>query len=254
MNFFYVLRAKRIKQFSIILFAAFFAGLFLYSQTFSLNPVFNTKDGPRAVSKSKNDTNKVALTFDISWGDENAIPILDKLKEEHIKNCTFFLSASWAERHPDVVERIKKDGHEIGSMGYDYKPYTSLDAQKVRQDLAKAEKVFTSLNLKDVTLLRPPSGQFNKETLKIAEQQGYTIVHWSVDSKDWTNPGVEKIVQNVVNDVGSGDIVLLHASDSAQQTKKALPMIIEEIKDEGLSIISVSQLISNAQAKSSEIH
>src|SRR6478735_10064574 len=180
MNMFYTIRAKRIKQTMLIVVAAFF-----------------TDNGPRAVYKADDKNQEVALTFNISWGDERAIPILNELKRQHIEHATFFLSASWAERHPDIVERIKKEGHEIGTMGYDYTSYTSLEPNEIRQDLAKSKKVFDSLGLKDVHLLRPPNGQFNKDILKLTADIGYTTVHWSIDSKDWTNPGVEKIVSNV---------------------------------------------------------
>ncbi|NNU97907.1 polysaccharide deacetylase family protein, partial [Anoxybacillus sp. EFIL] len=122
---------------------------------------------------------QVALTFDISWGDENAEQILDVLKQHGIKNATFFLSASWAERHPSVVKRIKEDGHEIGSMGYQFVNYTELESSKIRQDLMMAKKVFDTLGVKNVELLRPPGGNFNKTVLKIAHSLGYTVVHWS---------------------------------------------------------------------------
>lgn len=78
-------------------------------------------------------------------GRQKAIPILDTLKEREIKNATFFLSAAWAERHPDIVERIMKDGHEIGSMGYNYTSYTSLETNEIRRDLLRAQDVLRNL-------------------------------------------------------------------------------------------------------------
>ena len=94
---------------------------------------------------------------------------------------------------PDVVERIIKDGHEIGSMGYNYTSYTSLEANEIQRDLLST-RCFTKLGVKQIKLLRPPSGDFNKATLKIAESLGYTVVHWSNNSNDWKNPGVNNIV------------------------------------------------------------
>ncbi|MDQ7860872.1 hypothetical protein RCO48_06895 [Peribacillus frigoritolerans] len=65
--------------------------------------------------------------------------------------------------------------------------------------------------------------------MKISEKFGYTVVHWSIDSKDWTNPGVDRIVQNITK-AQKGDIILLHASDSAKQTNKALPELLSELR------------------------
>lgn len=252
-NFFYALNGRSLKNTLIVVLSAFFTAIILYAQGMD-NPALSLSTGPKAIYKVKKSKEEISLTFDISWGDQNALHILDVLKQNDIKNATFFLSASWAERHPNIVKRIKEDGHEIGSMGYNFVNYTELENAKIRQDLMQAKKIFDTLGIKEITLLRPPSGNFNKNVLKIADSLGYTVVHWSVDSKDWLNPGVKKIVENVVNDMEAGDIVLLHASDSANQTAKALPKIIEAMKKSGYRNVSVSQLIANGEANSQEIN
>ncbi|WP_246946194.1 polysaccharide deacetylase family sporulation protein PdaB [Bacillus pinisoli] len=252
MNFFFILNGKKIKHSMIIVIAAFFtAGILFIGGSFS-EPVFSTKEGPRAIFKGEGKDKKVALTFDISWGDERAISILDALKTHNIKGSTFFLSASWAESHPDVVKRIMEDGHEIGSMGYQWKSYTSMDEQKIKRDILQAQEVFTTLGVKDVTLLRPPSGNFDEKVLKVAESTGYTVVHWSVNSQDWTNPGTEEIVKNVKR-MKAGDIILLHASDSAKQTENAIPEIAKLLKEKGFKNQSISELIANTEAKTKEL-
>ena len=91
-----------------------------------------------------------------------------------------------------------------------------------------------------------------RRTLKIAKRYGYTVVHWSIDSKDWKNPGVEAIVENVKK-AGKGDILLLHASDSAKQTAKALPLILQDVRQKGLKLVNVSEMIANGDVSSKEI-
>ncbi|EIJ79979.1 YbaN [Bacillus methanolicus PB1] len=249
MNFFLVLSGRSLKQFLIILIAAFFTACFFYAESGIYIPVFSAKDGPKAVYRGENG---VALTFNIGWGDEKAEPILDVLKKENVKAATFFLSGSWAERHPDLVDRIVKDGYEIGMLGYAYKDYTELEVEKVRQDIVKAQEVFKKLNVKNVKLLRAPTGHFDKTTLKLADRFGYTVVHWSIDSKDWTNPGTNIIKENV-SKAKKGDIILLHASDSAKQTASALPGIIQDLKRKNLKLVTVSDMIVNGSAKANEI-
>ncbi|MBM7606451.1 polysaccharide deacetylase family sporulation protein PdaB [Metabacillus crassostreae] len=253
MNQIHVFHIKKIKQIALIMVAAFFTAGILYVENVLNYPVFSTADGPKAIYRGDAGNKDIALTFDISWGDVKAEEILDTLKSQKIDNATFFLSASWAERHPDVVKRIIKDGHQVGSMGYNFKDYRDLEPQEVRKDLNMAQEAFTKLGLKDITLLRPPSGSFDKEVLTIAQQQGYSVVHYSIDSEDWTNPGVDVIVKNTTASIKGGDIVLLHASDSAKQTVKALPSILKEIKSKGLNNVTVGDIISNAKTKSSEV-
>ncbi|MDQ0856684.1 polysaccharide deacetylase family sporulation protein PdaB [Bacillus sp. V2I10] len=253
MNNFYVLHVKKIKQLIIIVIAALFTAGILYIENVMQFPVFSTADGPKAVFRGEEKENKVSLTFDISWGDEKAKPILDTLKNNGITNATFFLSAAWAERHPEIVKQIVKDGHQVGSMGYAYKNYTALEAEDIRRDILMAQDVFNELGLKDIKLLRPPTGNFNEEILTIAERYGYTVVHYSVDSDDWKNPGVDAIVKNVNDSVQGGDIILLHASDSAKQTQKAIPQIVDGLKQKGLKNVSIAELIANGNAKSTEV-
>jgi peptidoglycan-N-acetylglucosamine deacetylase len=249
MNFFYVLNGKSLKQISLVVIAAFFTAWFLFMQSFVHLPAFSAKDGPKAIYKGEKD---LALTFNIGWGDVKTEPILDILKKENVKSATFFLAGSWAERHPDLVSRIAREGYEIGILGYGYEDYTELEEDKIRRDLAKAQEAFRKLNIKDIKLVRAPTGHFDQKTLKVADRMGFTVVHWSVDSKDWTNPGVDRIAENV-SKAKKGDIVLLHASDSAKQTAKALPIILNDVESKGLNFVSVSEMIANAETKTDEI-
>lgn len=249
MNFFFILNGKALKNIALILIAAFFTAWFMYMENIAQIPVFSAKDGPKAVYRGEKD---VALTFNIGWGDEKAEPILDTLKKENVKAATFFLSGSWAERHPDLVNKIVKDGYEIGSLGYNYVDYTELDDAQIAKDISKAQEAFTKLNIKDIKLLRAPTGNFDERTLKIAKRYGYTIVHWRIDSKDWQNPGIKAIVANV-HKAEKGDIVLLHASDSAKQTAKALPLILQDLQQKRLKLVTVSDMITNGEAHSKEI-
>lgn len=249
MNFFYVVNGRALKSIVLVLIAAFFTAWFMYIENLSQIPVFSAKDEPKAVYRGEKD---LALTFNIGWGDEKAEPILDILKKENIKSATFFLSGSWAERHPDIVSRIQKEGYEIGILGYNYEDYTEMEDTKVAKDILKAQEAFKKLNVKDIKLVRAPTGHFDKRTLKIAKRLGFTVVHWSLDSKDWQNPGVERIVENT-KDADKGDIILLHASDSAKQTANAVPLILQNIRQKGLKLVTVSEMITNGDVTSKEI-
>lgn len=250
MNFFFVLNGKTVKHIILIMIAAFFTALFMYMENVFHLAVFTAKDGPKAIYKGEKD---VALTFNIGWGDEKAEPIIDILKKENVKSVTFFLSGSWAERHPDLVDRIVKEGYEIGILGYSYGDYTELEDAKLKKDLLLAQEAFKKLNVKGIELVRAPTGHFDQRTLKVTNQYGFTLVHWSIDSKDWTNPGVEEISRNV-SKAKKGDIILLHASDSAKQTSKALPFVINDLRNKGLKFVTVSEMIANGNTQSTEIN
>ncbi|WLR42024.1 polysaccharide deacetylase family sporulation protein PdaB [Bacillus carboniphilus] len=256
MNFFYVFHMKNFKNVLILMVIAFVTASLLYMQSTLSIPIFSTdqSQSPRAIYQGEEKSNNVSLTFNISWGDENALPILDTLEENQIKTATFFLSASWAERHPEIVQRIKEDGHEIGSMGYEYENYNKLTIEEIKKDLSLSKDVFDKLQIKNIELFRPPKGDFNKSVLQAADSFGYTTIHYSVNSQDIRNPGVNGIVESVTKPLKGGDIILLNASDDAKQTNDALPQIISLTKQKGLSFVTVSKLISNSEARSKEVN
>ena len=63
------------------------------------------------------ETKKVALTFDDGPDDVYTPRILDVLSKYKVR-ATFFLIGSAAQKHRDVVQRIRREGHEIGNHTY----------------------------------------------------------------------------------------------------------------------------------------
>ena len=249
LNFFIALSVKKIKRTLFIVTLAFFTAWFLFIQYSTDSPVFSTKDGPKAIYRGEQNA---ALTFNIGWGDEKAAIILEELKKNNVKAATFFISGSWAERHPHLVEKMLEQKYEIGLLGYNYVDYAHAENSEITKDILKGQEAFRKLGIKDVKYLRSPTGHFDKRLLDISERLGYTIVHWSVDSKDWTNPGVNNIINNI-KQVKDGDILLFHASDSAQQTASAIPEILQTISDRNLKMVTVSEMLSNSSVKTEEI-
>jgi polysaccharide deacetylase family sporulation protein PdaB len=249
MNFFYVIRWKQIRNISIIILTSLAAAMFLYLNTGAME-TFLTKDGPKAIYKGKRG---VSLTFDILWGENQAVHILEQLKKEKVTSATFFLSGSWAEGHSHIVEKIVEAGYEIGLLGYEYKDYSEIDDAAIKKDILKGLEVFEKLDVPYKKYLRAPTGHFDKRLLSIANNLGFTVVHWSINTNDWKSPGTGPII-NSVKDAENGDIILLHASDSAKQTAKALPGILKELQKKNLKLTTVSENLVEGKWDTREIH
>lgn len=246
MTIYFVFDARKWKQWSIIVGLALFTALFIWAETNGTIAVFS-HDKPTALTKGDSDEANIALTFNISWGEERVHEILAKL-EEHEAQATFFLSGEWAERHPDIVDKITDKHHEIGMLGYRYKSYLDQKVDQVQKDIVHAKEVFAKLGHDDMKFLRTPSGHFNEEIIDLAESMQLQVVHWNINTNDWTNPGTEEIVKTVMKDTGNGDIVLFHASDSVKQTEKALHTILPALSEKGFSFVPISELISEADS------
>ncbi|WP_163539087.1 polysaccharide deacetylase family sporulation protein PdaB [Gracilibacillus sp. YIM 98692] len=248
----YIIDIKKEKKLFLLVPIAFFVALFLFLETNYTPTVFSNQDAPKALSAGDSEHSSISLTFNIHYGNEKLDPILEELRQNDVR-ATFFLSGEWAERHPDLLEKIAEDKHEIGMLGYQYKSYVEQDTEAIRRDMLKAKDTFRKLGFEDVYLLRPPNGHINKDVLSIAENQGFKVIHWSINPNDWENPGTDVIKEHVLSNASNGDIVLLHASDAVKQTDKALSTIIPEIKQRGMELTTISEMITQAESKQEEL-
>ncbi len=247
MNFFYVVNARKVKRYLFILVALLFTAGVIYSQKDSIS-VFSQNE-PSAVYSVVTQDKVLALTFDISWGDVRTEPILQALQDKGVKKATFFLSSPWAKSHPDIVKKIVDAGYEIGSHGHEHTNYSSLSDEEIRKQIQTAHLILSEEIGTAPSLIRLPNGDFDQRVLQIAKQLNYTVIQWDTDSLDWMNKGVDRIVQRVVTKAHPGDIILMHASDSCQQTHLALPAIIDQLRSEGYTFATVSELINHAEMK-----
>ncbi len=223
----------------------------LYAESESIN-VFALKE-PSAIYQVPMKEKKIALTFDISWGEERAIPILEVLEKHGVKNATFFLSGPWSRDHAEIVKKIKEMGFEIGSHGHKHVNYSRLGEAEIREQIQKAHLILKGITGDEPNLIRMPNGDFDKRVIRIANELGYQVIQWDTDSLDWKNPGVDKIVTRVLTKAHPGDIVLMHASDSCKQTHLALPTIIDGLRKEGYEFVTVTELISGFDSKTQEL-
>lgn len=189
----------------------------------------------------KTDQKAVALTFDISWG-HRTLPLVLPILREHGVKATFFLSGPWARRYPEFVRQIVADGHEIASHGDKHVNLSQYSKEDVRENISKAHQDLKETSGRDARFFRPPNGDYDDVVIQTARELGYETVIWSVDSLDWKNPGVEYMINRVVNQATNGSIILMHASDSCQQTHLALPGIISGLRQRGFRLVTLGEL------------
>lgn len=248
MQLFYALRFNKWKRWSVVVLFAFFTATFVWFEQDGAFSVFSDNE-PAALTKGNENEPNIALTFNISWGEEKVYDILKQLEQNEVK-ATFFVSGEWAERHPEILEKITEGKHELGMLGYRYKSYLDQEIEEVRKDLLHAREIFDKLGYEDMNLLRPPSGQFDKEIIELAEEMNFQVVHWNVNPDDWENPGTIEITDYVMKETENGDVILMHASDSAKQTAESLQKILPGLQNKGYQFVSISELINQAHAES----
>jgi acyl-phosphate glycerol 3-phosphate acyltransferase len=193
----------------------------------------------------------VALTFDDGPDPEFTPEILDLLKQNDVK-ATFFLVGTHAEKYPGLVKRIIAEGHEIGNHSYSH-PVNMLlfSRDRIVQEVVKAEEAITRAGGVRPYLFRPPRGLFNKVLMSILRDRKYTMVLWSLSSRDWQEPSYKEITWRVCTGVKNGDIVLFHDSGSLISpeggnhacTIDALPYVIKGLRERGYRFVPLTDMI-----------
>lgn len=192
------------------------------------------------------DEKKVALSFDAAWGNDDTAKILEILERNNVK-VTFFMTGEWMGKYPDDVKAIAAAGHDLGNHSENHKQMSQLSAADCETELMKAHKRIKELTGIDMTLFRPPYGDYNNTLLETAKKCGYHTIQWDIDSLDWKDYGINAIIDKVVNHkhLGNGSIVLMH--NGAKYTADALESVIMGLRDKGYELVPISQLIHTGE-------
>ncbi len=186
------------------------------------------------------DEKKVSISFDAAWGNEQTQTLLDILDKYNVKS-TFFLVGDWVRNYPEDVKNIAKAGHDIGNHSNTHPYMTQLDVGGITSEIETCNNEVEELTGKKPTLFRPPYGDYDNNVVDTVKGMGMYCVQWDVDSLDWKNLSPEEMLSRIKNNIKSGSIVLMH--NGAENTPKALPMIIECIQELGYEIVPISELI-----------
>jgi len=192
----------------------------------------------------------VALTFDA--GNESAYTdqILDILKEQGVK-ASFGMTGVFAERYPDLLRRIAKEGHQLFNHSYHHWSFTGQSAQnpalteaQLWDELDKTEAIIKKLTgVSTKPYFRPPYGDYSDFVNAAAYAHGYRYdVLWSDSSLGRLGGPAEEIVQRVVTQAQPGAIIAMHLG--VAEDAYALPGIIDRLRNLGYGFVTLPELIS----------
>jgi len=181
---------------------------------------------------------EVALTFDD--GPSKYTPEVLKILKKYDVKATFCMIGVNIKNYPDIARKVVEDGHQICNHSYNHRRGVNRSSSVIiSEDLSKTNKIFAKfLDGIEPVYYRAPEGIFYGSVPKALKKERMIPLGWSVDSEDWRKPGASKIVKNVVSTTNGGNIILMHdGGGDRTQTIKALPKIIESLKDNGYKFL-----------------
>ena len=152
----------------------------------------------------------VYLTFDDGPHPERTPPILDQLSKIGAK-ATFFVLGTEAKKHPDIVQRIIKDGHSVGTHTWSHMSAYKAPLSKWLLDTDRARNEIEQLISNPCRLFRPPYGELTPRSLICLLKNNYRIIHWSADTKDFEAQTTNQLKEWFTNNFPQpGEVVLMH--------------------------------------------
>lgn len=190
---------------------------------------------------------QIALTFDDGPYPPYTEQLLKVLADKQV-HATFFMVGENAAKHPEIVKAVQAGGHEIALHAGKHQDLLKLNSSELATNIASGKRTLESLTGQRVHYMRPPHGFKDWQVMGAIEAAGLKAVNWSVIPRDWTNPGVQRIVDRVCFAAEPGAIVLLHDGDSPknaaprEQTVAAVGLIIDQLREEKYEFVTISEL------------
>ena len=181
------------------------------------------------------DGRSVYLTFDDGPTPGVTDKVLDLLAAYQAK-ATFFCIGRNAEAHPDLLARIRREGHSIGDHTYDHlNGWNSSPFSYFRN-------VLLSRRITKGTLFRPPYGRITYQQAKGLGRR-FDLVMWDVLSGDFdTRIDGAQCARNVLRNWRPGSIIVFHDSLKAEaRLMTALPRVLEQLAGKGFEARSLPE-------------
>lgn len=197
---------------------------------------------------------KIAISFDDGPDAEYTPKILDILSEKGVR-ANFFVIGKQAALHPEIVERMYREGHEIGSHTFTHSNIAEDSPLTLQMELNSTQWLIQEITGHSTSLFRPPfttDADYGPDELKNVaafQNMGYTFVGSLIDSRDWESESTDEIVNKVMNRLDSGNIILFHDSGGDRSaTIEALPIIIDQLRKNGYELVAASELAGKTRS------
>lgn len=208
-------------------------------------------------TKGRRSVKTVALTFDDGPSPDCTPQLLDMLGKYNVK-ATFFCIGRLAEKYPEILKRIHKEGHLLANHCYEHSSSTFFKhPSEIQGMIIRTGNIIRNTTGYFPRFYRPQAGVKSPPQVLAVWRLGLSFVGWSV----WALDGGKKILfpckaRRIARKTRGGDIILLHDGsigiNGLENPGKAhseallenLPLIIERLHEKGLSCVRLDELLS----------
>ncbi|GIH27496.1 hypothetical protein Aph01nite_58060 [Acrocarpospora phusangensis] len=191
----------------------------------------------------------IALTFDDGpW--PYTPELLDTLKK-YKANATFFVLGRKVANRPEMMQRMVKEGHEVGNHTWDHPNLTELSDEEIVAEITSTQEVIHDTIGLWPTMMRPPSGATNARVGARMAELGLPQILWTGSTLDWQARNKKIITARTLKLAKRNGVILLH--DIVPETVKAMPTVLSTLKKKGYKFVTVSTLLGDRKLAPGEV-
>lgn len=191
----------------------------------------------------RTDTPELVLTFDDGPHPDASGPILDILARHEV-TATFFVIGHNVRRYPDLVRRMRAEGHAIGNHTDSHPKLPEISTDQLDREIEACQLAVEGAIGQTPTLFRPSYGRYDERVLAVCDRLGLRLVQWSAMVWDWLAPSPRDAVAFFEAQLAPGAVVLLHDGsnirrDSREATIAMLEPLLERARSAGYRFVSL---------------
>jgi len=191
------------------------------------HPQFYVHEGDKAI----------ALTIDDGPSSKYTPQVLALLAQYKIP-ATFCMIGESADKHASLVAEVSAAGHLVANHTWTHPNLSKMTAAHVTAEIERTNDAITRGGAKQPVLFRAPGGNWSPTVFQVCAKLGLRPLDWSVDPRDWSRPGTDHIVQNVLSHTKTGSIILEHdGGGDRSQTVAALKRFLPQLLDAGYHFV-----------------
>ncbi|WP_319586814.1 polysaccharide deacetylase family protein [uncultured Desulfobulbus sp.] len=191
----------------------------------------------------KNDKSSgVVLTFD-DGPDEIITPLILKILEENNAQAIFFVLGRKAERYPELVKLIVKNGHIVGNHTHTHISAYSTNYCQYLNEIQSCQQTIYNITGEYPRYFRPPNGSLSLSALLAIKRSNLKNVLWSVESGEygvWAKDTPEMIHNRLFSVLSNQDVLLMH--DNSEKVPLVLETLVPALSTKGVIFAKAGEL------------
>jgi peptidoglycan/xylan/chitin deacetylase (PgdA/CDA1 family) len=155
------------------------------------------------------------------------------------------MGGDWMRTHPDETRRLAANPRfDLGNHSWSHPDLDGLSEAEISAEILRTQDLLFQLTGRQNRLFRLPSGIYNDLVLDTIASHGLYTIQWDVVTADPVPDNqADNILRIVQDEAQNGSIIIMHANGRGWHTAEALPQIIDTLRSQGYTLVTVSQLL-----------